>query len=57
MRKREGFVAFPKNNGRRGTFSSEVLGGPGADFPGRCILEPEIFRFAEMILRVAGAVV
>ena len=34
------------------TCSSEVLGGPGADFlRGRCILEPEIFRFAEVILR------
>ena len=34
------------------TCSSELLGGPGADFPERgCILEHQIFRFAEMILR------
>ena len=34
------------------TCSSELLGGPSADFlRGGCILEPEIFRFAEMILR------
>ena len=33
------------------TCSSELLGGPGADFLRGCILEPEIFRFAEMILR------
>ena len=33
------------------TCSSELLEGPGADFPERgCILEPEIFRFAEVIL-------
>ena len=31
------------------TCSSELLGGPGAERG--CILEPEIFRFAEMILR------
>ena len=31
--------------------SSEMLGGQGADFPERgCILEHQIFRFAEMIL-------
>ena len=29
------------------TCSSELLGGPGRG----CILEPQIFRFAEMILR------
>ena len=34
------------------TSSSELFGGPGSDFLRRvCILEPEIFRFAEMILR------
>ena len=34
------------------TCSSELLGGPGADFPEMgCILEHQIFRFAEMILR------
>ena len=34
------------------TCSSELLGGPGVDFlRGGCILEPEIFRFAEIILR------
>ena len=34
------------------TCSSELLGGPGADFLRRdCILEHQIFRFAEMILR------
>ena len=34
------------------TCSSELLGGPGADFlRGDCILEHQIFRFAEMILR------
>ena len=34
------------------TSSSELLGGPGADFlKGWCILEHQIFRFAEMILR------
>ena len=34
------------------TCSSELLGGPGADFlRGSCILEHQIFRFAEMILR------
>ena len=34
------------------TCSSEMLGGQGADFPERgCILEHQIFRFAEMILR------
>ena len=32
------------------TCSSEMLGGPGTDFLG-CILEHQIFRFAEMILR------
>ena len=56
---------FSKIDGRRGAFeedlagavqetcSSELLGGPGADwFPERgCILEHQIFRFAEMILR------
>ena len=31
------------------TCSSELLGGPGADFPRSCILEHQIFRFAEMI--------
>ena len=31
------------------TCSSELLGGPGAERG--CLLEPEIFRFAEMILR------
>ena len=33
------------------TSSSELLGGPGADFLKGCILEHQIFRFAEMILR------
>ena len=34
------------------TCSLELLGGPGADFPERgCILEHQIFRFAEVILR------
>jgi len=34
------------------TSSSELLGGPGADFlRGVCILEPEIFSFGKMILR------
>ena len=34
------------------TCSSELFGGQGADFPERgCILEHQIFRFAEMILR------
>ena len=34
------------------TCSSELLGGPGRWFPERgCILEHQIFRFAEMILR------
>ena len=34
------------------TFSSELFGGQGADFlRGGCILEHQIFRFAEMILR------
>ena len=34
------------------TCSPELLGGPGADFlRGDCILEHQIFRFAEMILR------
>ena len=33
------------------TCSSELLGGPGADFLRGCILEHQIFRFAEMILR------
>ena len=34
------------------TSSSELLGGPGGDFlRGDCILEPQIFRFPEMILR------
>ena len=33
------------------TCSSELLGGPGADFPERgCILEQQIFRFGKMIL-------
>ena len=32
------------------TCASELLGGPGADFLGGCILEHQIFRFAEMIL-------
>ena len=33
------------------TCSSELLEGPGADFlRGGCILEHQIFRFAEMIL-------
>ena len=34
------------------TCSSELLGGPGADFLEMgCILEHHIFRFAEIILR------
>ena len=34
------------------TSSSELLGGPGGDFlRGVCILESQIFRFSEMILR------
>ena len=34
------------------TYSSEMLGGQGAWFPEKgCILEHQIFRFAEMILR------
>ena len=33
------------------TCSSEMLGGPGADFLRGCILEHQIFRFAEMISR------
>ena len=33
------------------TCSSELLRGLGADFLTGCILEPPIFRFAEMILR------
>ena len=34
------------------TSSSELLGGLGGDFlKGVCILEPQIFRFSEMILR------
>jgi len=34
------------------TCSSEMSGSQGADFPrGGSILEPQIFRFAEMILR------
>ena len=33
------------------TSSSELLGSPGADFLRGCILEHQIFRFAEMILR------
>ena len=66
--KREGFVAFPKNNGRRGTLEEDLercisrgrrstrdmfirhLRG-GCWFPEKgCILEHQIFRFAEMIL-------
>ena len=63
--KRDGFVAFPKTMAGVGhlkricrdafsvagavqeTCSSGLLGGPGAG----CILEHQIFRFAEMILR------
>jgi len=33
------------------TCSSEMLGGPGADFLRRVALWHQIFRFAEMILR------
>ena len=33
------------------TCSSEMLGGQGADSLRGCILEHQIFRFAEMILR------
>ena len=33
------------------TSLSELLGGPGADVLRGCILEHQIFRFAEMILR------
>ena len=66
--KREGFVAFPRNNGRRGTLEEDLercisrgrrstrdmfirhLRG-GRWFPEKgCILEHQIFRFAEMIL-------
>ena len=44
--------AFSEAGAVQETCSSELLGGPGADFLRRgCILEPQIFRFAEMILR------
>ena len=68
--KSEGFVACPKNAGRRGTFEEDLqrcisrgrrstkdmfirdVRRSGRWFPERgCILEPQIFRFAEMILR------
>ena len=68
--KREGFVAFPKNDGRRGTFEEDLqrcifrgrcstrdmfiraVRSWGRWFPERdCILEHQILRFAEMILR------
>ena len=68
--KREGFVACPKTDGRRGTFEEDLqrcsfrgrrntrdmfirdVRRSGRWFPERgCILEHQIFRFAEMILR------
>ena len=65
--KREGFVAFPKTmagvkrickdafsvaGAIQETCSSQLFGGQGADFLRKvCILEHQIFRFAEMILR------
>ena len=70
VRKREGFVAFPKNDSRRGTFDEDLqrcifrgrrstrdmfiraVRRSGRWFPEKgCILEHQIFRFAEMILR------
>ena len=66
----EGFVAFPKNDGRRGTCEEDLqrcifrgrrstrdmfikaVRRSGRWFPERgCILERQIFRFAEMIVR------
>ena len=45
---------FPVASAIRETCSSEMLGGPGADFlrtVAFCILEHQTFSFAEMILR------
>ena len=47
-----GNYAFSVAGAVQETCSSELLGGPGRWFPERdCILEHQIFRFAEMILR------
>ena len=44
--------AFSMAGAVQETCSSELLGGPGADFlRGVCILEHQIFTSAEMILR------
>ena len=43
--------AFSAAGAVQETCSSELLGGRGTDFLRGCILEHQIFRFAEMILR------
>ena len=69
--KREGFVAFPKNDDRRGIFQEDLQrcifrGGRNTRdmfisvrrrwFPKRgCILEHQIFSFGKMILRTGAA--